>query len=412
MSSKRRAITTVQSDAFRNAIASCEGKLKKLKTIYKNDLHRQQCRSLIQEIHGELEAAVNPAAKLPEESVIHVKTTKDSAKARRMNRPSTRTSPRRSEVLVAPVPEQIYLAYCHMSKSWFAVLVLHIKWIESYGLHESVPACFHCNDEGHFIWKQGYEDGGPLISGRQFPVMFFGGASTFEQERYGWVAAKDLQKFDPQGYQASLVPHYDAVLAFIAERNCPSPGNVARELEEVAEAEITGPTLTDIEPLAATSSCSAGAQEIGTRRDLNPNVPGRISCEQREVASAAMELLTKSTSVYLTQPTSASSENSPTFYNLPPLNPTPAGNIKSLPTIRPLIDRISMNGHSGNCTAATYRDVVPRVEWPSLSRPIYKRQVARSPKVLPAPFSRDSERYNSIVAENLKILRTHLSKCR
>ncbi|KAL5597830.1 hypothetical protein FOBRF1_011623 [Fusarium oxysporum] len=314
-----------------------------------------QCRSLIQEIHSELEAAVNPAAKLPEESVIHVKTTKASAKARRMNRPSTRTSPRRSEVLVAPIPEQIYLAYCHMSKSWFAVLVLHIKWIESYGLHESIPACFHCNDEGHFIWKQGYEDGGPLISGRQFPVMFFGGASTFEQERYGWVAAKDLQKFDPQGYQASLVPHYNAVLAFIAERNCPSPGNVARELDEVAEAEITGPTLTDIEPLAATSSCSAGAQEIGTRRDLNPNVPGRISCEQREVASAAMELLTKSTSIYLTQPTSASSENSPTFYNLPPLNPAPAGNIKSLPTIRLLTDRISMNGHSGE--SSLKRDV-------------------------------------------------------
>ncbi|EXA33395.1 hypothetical protein FOVG_15462 [Fusarium oxysporum f. sp. pisi HDV247] len=127
MSSKRRATTTAQSDAFRNAIASCEGKLKKLKTIYKNDLHRQQCRSLIQEIHSKLEAAVNPAAKLPEESVIHIKTTKASAKARRINRPSTQTSPHRSKVLVAPIPEQIYLAYCHISKSWFAILVLHIK---------------------------------------------------------------------------------------------------------------------------------------------------------------------------------------------------------------------------------------------------------------------------------------------
>ncbi|PNP77884.1 hypothetical protein FNYG_08610 [Fusarium nygamai] len=357
MHSKRRAMTAAQSDAFRNAISSCEGKLKKLKTLYKNEVHWQKCQSLIQEIHGELEAATNPAAKQPDKSVIHVKMTKARAKSRTINKPSTRTSPRRREALVAPVPEQVYMAYCHMSKSWFAVRVLHIEWIESCGLHESIPDCFNCDEEGHLDWKQGYEDGGPLISCRQFPVMFFGGASTFERERYGWVAARDLQSFDPQGYQASLVPHYNAVLAFIAERNSPFPGNVARELEEVAEAETTGPPPTVTEHLAATSSCSAGAQDISTRRDFNPHVPGRISCEQRQVASAAMELLTKPTSVFLTQPTSASSENSPTFYNLPPLNPTTTGNITSLPTIQSLIDKVSANGRSSNYTAATYRDV-------------------------------------------------------
>lgn len=79
MQSKRRAITAAQSDAFRNAISSCEGKLKKLKTLYKNEVHWQKCQSLIQEIHGELEAATNPAAKQPDESVIHVKTVSSPA---------------------------------------------------------------------------------------------------------------------------------------------------------------------------------------------------------------------------------------------------------------------------------------------------------------------------------------------
>ncbi|EWG46562.1 hypothetical protein FVEG_06999 [Fusarium verticillioides 7600] len=410
MRSKRRAITAAQSDAFRNAISSCEGKLKKLKTLYKNGVHWQKCQSLVQEIHGELETAINPAAKQPDESVIHVKTTKARAKSRTINKPSTRTSPRRREALVAPIPEQVYMAYCHMSKSWFAVRVLHIEGIESCGLHESLPDCFNCDDEGHFDWKQGYEDGGPLISCRQFPVMFFGGASTFERERYGWVAAKDLQSFDPQGYQASLVPHYNAVLTFIAERNCPSPGNITCELQKVAEVETTGPHSITIETLAATSFSSAGAQDIRTHQGFNPNVPGRISCEKRKIASAAMELLTKPTSASLIQPMSASSENSPTFYNLPPLNPAPAGNTKSLPTIRSLIEKVSADRHSSNYTAATYREVVPRVEWPSLSRPIYKRQVTRSPRILPAPFNRDSQRYNPMLSENIKILRAHLNK--
>jgi hypothetical protein len=49
------------------------------------------------------------------------------------------------------------------------------------------------------------------------------------------------------------------VLAFITERNCLSLGNIAYKLKEVAKAEIIGPTLIDIKPLAAILSCLAGA---------------------------------------------------------------------------------------------------------------------------------------------------------
>ncbi|KAG4258499.1 hypothetical protein FPRO03_03453 [Fusarium proliferatum] len=323
-------------DRLQNAIPRCEGKLKELKIIYEQSLielknpceypsqaHFQElCQSLVCQIYEELRFAVErPEAavftvEVPQEqpesgamrpapetcasptctdlqnedSVIYVKEIPDqsncqmvqrasrrrTSSGRKGNRPGTRTSPRRkntSNAVVAPVPNEIYLAYWRMSKNWFAVLVLPLENVEMFGLSEFMPACYDCDKHtGQVGWKQGYENGGPLMADRQFPVMFFEGVPALDRDAVGWVAAKDLQNFDPDGSQASLISHYDSVLTFIRERQASQDGN-----------RLTSDQHTD-----------HGSEENGHNRSM-PNMEGMptTSIDQPTMATSLFAKITE-----------------------------------------------------------------------------------------------------------------------
>jgi hypothetical protein len=93
--------------------------------------------------------------------------------------------------------------------------------IADIGLLEDIPPCYRYNQRTKKVtgWQQGFEDGGPLASRRQFPVMYFDGLQFPEKSAVGWTAAKDLKSFDAGDPNIRLIPHYKAVLAFLRKRS-------------------------------------------------------------------------------------------------------------------------------------------------------------------------------------------------
>ncbi|KAH9885309.1 hypothetical protein F4778DRAFT_508686 [Xylariomycetidae sp. FL2044] len=83
------------------------------------------------------------------------------------------------------------------------------KNLASTGLLESPPRCYVYNSNGIARWAEGYEDAGPKVNLRKFPVMFFDLGRTVS-----WLAARDMSKF----------PLYKA-----APKDVNHPFNVARD---------------------------------------------------------------------------------------------------------------------------------------------------------------------------------------
>jgi hypothetical protein len=121
----------------------------------------------------------------------------------------------------------VYLAFWKKSKEWLAVLVLPLHnlqdagisgSIESFGLAEVVPACYdYDSSTGSCAWQKGYGDREELVTGREFPVMYFDGQDFPAKSAVGWVAAKDLRPFDAN-QRNSLVPHIRSVRKFLTVR--------------------------------------------------------------------------------------------------------------------------------------------------------------------------------------------------
>lgn len=132
------------------------------------------------------------------------------------------------EAITEPIPGEIYLAYWQKSKDWSPVLLLphcHLDnvgvpdTVESLGLTVDVPACYVYNHSTkEFSWREGYEDGGLLVTKREFPVMYFDGLKFPEKSAVGWVAAEDLKAFDVNGSNSSLVPHSKSARSFLRKR--------------------------------------------------------------------------------------------------------------------------------------------------------------------------------------------------
>jgi hypothetical protein len=126
------------------------------------------------------------------------------------------------------VAGELYRGFWRSSRQWYVVMVLGWghqlvcgmdKDLQSIGLtvakgrsaRVSVPKCYVLDDAGTSIadWAPGYEDGGPLVHKRNFPVLFF------DNERsVAWLPAKALAPFDPDDprYNDSLSPK-----SFVAE---------------------------------------------------------------------------------------------------------------------------------------------------------------------------------------------------
>ncbi|KAH7124916.1 hypothetical protein B0J13DRAFT_565824 [Dactylonectria estremocensis] len=501
--SDESAHSSLRLTGLRDAIPRCEGKLKELKILYEQSVNKPEkpcdyqiqasiqalCRNLAQDICEDImngleqhvvveftkdvaqeQSEQNDRQQTPEmrevlasaegpkeDSVIYVKGVDEQTVYRKVrrggrrrtlhnqgNKPTLRTSPHRqsaSSAFVKPVPNEVYVAYWPMSKSWFAVLVLPFEDIEKFGLTESILACYDCNKHtGQVGWKKGYEDDGPLAADREFPVMFFEGARVLDKGALGWVAAKDLQVFDFEGSQASLIPYYDSVRTFIRNRHVPRTDDAfagyhhaAHETQEdgdngsqsdeapmptsaLSSAENTTEpsheresrsrrsTAVDSAPTGRFSlSEGQSATEEATVTEKMPTAvdtvsgmqPHPIDCAQNTELSggSASQITTVGVSlpasIYLTKPIRVSmSGNSPTSYDLPPLTAVTSHMAPSLPNLRAVLGSASTSPHRSTMTTdrgvrtnAAHRKMAPErrpvIKWPSLSKPRYRPQRTR-----------------------------------
>jgi hypothetical protein len=86
-----------------------------------------------------------------------------------------------------PVAGELYLGFWSKSKTKYAVILLPwgdltpagmVGTLSNTGLLGNPPSCYIVDRMSQEIrgWAQGYEDGGPLVTKREFPVMYFDGS--------------------------------------------------------------------------------------------------------------------------------------------------------------------------------------------------------------------------------------------
>ncbi|UPK95944.1 hypothetical protein LCI18_006879 [Fusarium solani-melongenae] len=147
-----------------------------------------------------------------------------------------------------PEPGQVYLAFWESSKQWVPVLLLPMTDLEqvgvsgsldSLGLAEILPICYDQDTlTGERTWRDGYKNGQALVTEREFPAMYFEGRVFPDKSPVGWVAAKDLRKFDVATGTSHLVPQIQMVRKFLEER-APEASCNGAEKETSCEKDIS-----------------------------------------------------------------------------------------------------------------------------------------------------------------------------
>ncbi|KAK7419642.1 hypothetical protein QQX98_003233 [Neonectria punicea] len=125
--------------------------------------------------------------------------------------------------VVMPVVGEIYAAHYPRLRFLYPVLVLpwasfdHFKWKAS--LLRVTPACYLFDkkvDRHPRGWAKGYEDGGPLVGQRQYPVIYFDGRRFPDQSDVDWVSVSSFKAFDPND---TNIGHRNSVAAFLQNKD-------------------------------------------------------------------------------------------------------------------------------------------------------------------------------------------------
>ncbi|KAH7118416.1 hypothetical protein EDB81DRAFT_767037 [Dactylonectria macrodidyma] len=187
--------------------------------------------------------------------------------------------------IVDPTPGGIYLGYWSKSREWQAVLVLpgvateqpidigFSGTIQDLGLTEQLPQCYTYDPQtGILDWQEGYKDGGPLVTERQFPVMYFDGLDFPSESSVGWVAANDLQSVDTQDSNFELTPHFKSVLNFLETQRSKQVENSNLENMEQTELRL-GPADIDTLDSTVVTAPAALPAEQSQEEQSNPQ-PG------------------------------------------------------------------------------------------------------------------------------------------
>lgn len=146
--------------------------------------------------------------------------------------PHTRSSQVVSGIM-NPEAGEIYAAYWKSSRSFYPVLIL--PWgsfqdigfkgtLLDTGLLDDTPPCYAAGGEAG-EWAEGYEDGGALVSKRQFPVVYFDELKFPEESSVGWVPVADLKHFDP--HDMSILQR-DSVAEFIENQKSQNPDTIIK----------------------------------------------------------------------------------------------------------------------------------------------------------------------------------------
>ncbi|RYP20318.1 hypothetical protein DL765_002881 [Monosporascus sp. GIB2] len=112
-----------------------------------------------------------------------------------------------------PTDSELYLAYWPEHDTKYPVMLL--PWddlrraglpgtLRDTGLLDRLPKCYKF-DSTHGItgWAEGYEDGGRLVTKREFPVAYFD-----KPKSVGWFPAEDLSLFDFEDSKHKSIPNY------------------------------------------------------------------------------------------------------------------------------------------------------------------------------------------------------------
>jgi hypothetical protein len=116
-----------------------------------------------------------------------------------------------------PVDGELYLGYWSKDKTRYPIMLLPWGDLEPYtgiqatllgtGLLEKPPKCYTIDRITQEItgWSEGYEDGGRLVTKREFPVMYF---DNPEKNSVGFVRATDLSRFNFDDPNCRAIPYY------------------------------------------------------------------------------------------------------------------------------------------------------------------------------------------------------------
>ncbi|KPM43285.1 hypothetical protein AK830_g3269 [Neonectria ditissima] len=253
------------------------------------------------------------------------------------------------EGITNPTAGDIYRGVHYSSNFWYAVLVLPgvatdkdvdigvSATIQDLGLTESLPPCCDFDVKtGVLTWKKDYEDGGPSINQRQFPVMYFDGVEFPSKHSVGWVKAKDLRTVDVRGSSFQLVTNFKLVLKFLNNRAakraeaelCESlgstnkttttpmdtemidgggtqktDGGVQAEPGQHATSELPQSAIAHSESHAGNKNAADGSTQPGQGHDARPELP------QSDMAHSKPPLVTQDATDGVAQSTRGQSEH-------------------------------------------------------------------------------------------------------
>ncbi|KAJ4179029.1 hypothetical protein NW755_012767 [Fusarium falciforme] len=167
--------------------------------------------------------------------------------------PHTRSSQVVSGIM-NPKAGEIYAAYWKSSRSFYPVLILpwgsfqHIGFkgtLLDTGLLDDTPSCYAADGEAG-EWAEGYEEGGALVSKRQFPVVYFDELKFPEESSVGWVPVADLKHFD--SHDMSILQR-ESVAEFIENQKSQNPDTIVRIGTESPVPRLESDILERGEPL-------------------------------------------------------------------------------------------------------------------------------------------------------------------
>lgn len=161
----------------------------------------------------------------PDETIPVRKTVPSSVPQRKKVGPDHFKNPSSKEFrgIIDPVDAELYLGYWNRNKTRYVVMLL--PWgslaptgiggtLMSTGLLEKPPRCYTIDRNTREItgWAEGYEDGGRLVTKREFPVVYFDGIQSV-----GWLRANYLSLFNFEDPDARSIPFYKEARDYYAK---------------------------------------------------------------------------------------------------------------------------------------------------------------------------------------------------
>lgn len=127
----------------------------------------------------------------------------DNSHAKRRPKPP----PKSPEEFAVPEECKFYQGFWQPTKKWYMLIILPIRPdgnLREVGLREklqetdlmgNIPKCYRVDRVSLQIkgWQTAYEDGGPKVPRRDYPVMFF---DSYKKHSVGWVGAQKLRAVD------------------------------------------------------------------------------------------------------------------------------------------------------------------------------------------------------------------------